>query len=126
MYDPVEEVCYDQRRASIHYEDGSRSPTDTDTYTRSVYESQLNFMRAHFQIGKEFPKADFMSSTNSSKRNAFSHMETIEENIPLFEWFEENILQICTLTQRSWETTTRGEVYTKYPPLEEVEFDNYY
>ena len=53
-------------------------------------------------------------------------MEAIEENIPFFEWFEENILQICTLTQRSWKTTRRGEVYSKHPPLEEVEFDNYY
>ena len=53
-------------------------------------------------------------------------METIEENISFFEWFEENILQICTSTQRSWKTTRRGEVYSKHPPLEEVEFDNYY
>ena len=53
-------------------------------------------------------------------------MESIEENISFFEWFEENILQICTSTQRSWKTTRRGEVYSKHPPLEEVEFDNYY
>ena len=84
-----------------------------------------------------------MSTTNSSKRNAFfqtykeaeryelraqwySHMEAIEENMSFFEWFEDNILQVCTLTQRSWKTTKRGEVYSKHPSLEEVEFDNYY
>ena len=119
-YDPlkIKEVNYDQRRPSIHYEDGSRSPTHTDMDTQSVYESQLNVIRADFQIDNESLKTDFMSATNSSIRNAFfqtykeaernelkaqrfSHMEAIEENIPFFEWFEENILQICTLTQRS-------------------------
>lgn len=30
------------------------------------------------------------------------------------------------LTQRSWETARRGLVYSKHPPLEEVEFDNCY
>ena len=109
---------------------------------QSVYESQLNVIKSYFQIDNEFLKTDFMSVTNSSKRNVFfqtykeaernelraqwySHMEAIEENIQFFEWFEENILQICTLTQRSWKTTRRGEIYPKHPPLEEVEFDNY-
>ena len=107
MYDPlkVKEVSYDKKRALIHYEDGSRSPTHTDMDTQSVYESQLNVITADFQMDKEFLKVDFMSTTNSSKRNAFfqtykeaernelraqwySHMEAIEENIPFFEWFE--------------------------------------
>ena len=111
--------------------------------TQFIYENQLNVIRADFQIDKELLRADFMSTANSSKRNAFfqtykeaeqnelraqwySHMETMEENIPFFEWFEENILQVCTLTQRNWKTTRRGEVYSNHPPLEEVEFDNYY
>ena len=105
MYDPlkVKEVR-DQRRASIHYDDGSRSPTHTHMDTQSVYKSQLNVIRADFQIDKEFLKADFMSAINSSKRNVFfqtykeakrnelraqlySHMEmkAIEENILFFE-----------------------------------------
>ena len=107
MYDPlkVKEVSYEKNRASVHYEDGSRSPTHTDMDTQSVYESQLNVITADFQIDKELLKADFMSAANSSKRKAFfqtykeaerselraqwySHMETIEENISFFEWFE--------------------------------------
>ena len=110
--------------------------------TQSFYESQLNVIRTDFQIVKELLRADFMSNANSSKRNAFfqtykeaernelraqwySHIEAIEENIPFFEWFEENILLVCTLTQRNWKTTRRGEVYSKHPPLEEIEFDNF-
>ena len=93
------------KRASIHYEDGSRSPTHTDMDTQSVYESQLNVITTDFQIDRELLKADFMSTANSSKRKAFfqtykeaerrelraqwySHMETINENISFFEWFE--------------------------------------
>ena len=73
MYDTlkVKEVSYDKKWASIHYEDGSRSPTHTNMDTQSIYESQLNVITADFQIDKEFFKADFMSTTNSSKRNAF-------------------------------------------------------
>ena len=43
MYDPlkVKEVSYDKKRASIHYEDGLRSPTHTDMDTQSV--TILNF-----------------------------------------------------------------------------------
>ena len=73
IYDPlkVKDVSYDQRRVSIHYKDGSRSPIHTDMDTQSVYESQLNVIRAKFQIDKEVLRAEFMSTVNSSKRNAF-------------------------------------------------------
>ena len=119
MYDPlkVKEVSYDKkkkkgRQSTMKMAQGLQ-PIRMDT--QSVYESQLNVITADFQIDKEFFKADFMSTTNSSKRNSFfqtykeaernelraqwySHMEAIKENISFFEWFEENILQVCTLT----------------------------
>ena len=41
---------------SIHYEDGSRSPTHTDMDTQSVYESQLNVIKSYFQIDKGISK----------------------------------------------------------------------
>ena len=54
-----------KKRASIHSEDGSRSPTHTDMDTQSVYESHLNVITADFQIDKELLKADFVSVANS-------------------------------------------------------------
>ena len=54
MYDPlkVKEASYDKKRESIHYEDGSRSPTHTDMDTQSIYESQLNVITTDFYIDK--------------------------------------------------------------------------
>ena len=73
MYGPlkVKDVSYDQKRASIYYEYGARSPTHTDMDTQSVYESRLNVITADLQIDKELLKTDFMSAASSSKRKAF-------------------------------------------------------
>ena len=94
MYDPlkVKEVNYDKKRASVHYEDGSRSPTHTDMDTQSVYESQLNVITAVFKIDKELLKADFMSAANSSKRRAFFQTYKEAERSELrAQWYSHTI-----------------------------------
>jgi len=109
--------------------------------TRSDF-SQLNVISS-FEINKKLLQANFASEINKKKKDWFyknfnteerskireeyyEYMNTRQENVFFFEWFEQEYLksiQVIKNGEKLWKTS-RGEVSSIIPPLEEVRFPN--
>nr|KYP51359.1 hypothetical protein KK1_026790 [Cajanus cajan] len=130
---------YNWEEAKTH-----NSPSNTELAGEEHIDTSINVIKK-FEINKDMIKQEFLAKENQDKRKWFfetfsqqelknfresyyKYLEEIQENIPYFNWFEENCLKTLSINvlkhaEKIWKTKS-GERISEIPPLEEVRFPN--